>query len=304
MNIVKLKDKIKPGDDFFNKYLKGKYAWWVHLRFIIPFDHLCVQGYVACEEDLRDLFKPPYQTEYRDTYDKDMWDYIDQEGTDAANAWSQFETKNKYTTSEDLTAEDVKGFREWVAKTLLSFDQNSKGWQMEELFTSSQTWVLQYYAYNMFDEVVRKLMEFASPVTTVDVQMKNCGCGNADLSGLYSTVSTCNSVEIYRKNMYSEMVKMFSEIEFWTRLDEDFLKEFKKYIDNILNMELPLSSSNVNGFSDCTCSSNNYTVGKDILKRLSEAFGYMISGEVSGHKNYIGDALYDWASQLYEKMMW
>ena len=53
MNIVKLKDIIKPNDEFFNTYLKGKYAWWVHMRYIIPFEKMGIQGYIACEENIR-----------------------------------------------------------------------------------------------------------------------------------------------------------------------------------------------------------------------------------------------------------
>ena len=107
MNIVKLKDIIKPGDDFFNNYLKGKYAWWVHMRYIIPFDKMGVHGYIACEEDINDLFKPPYGTEFRDTYDQNMWPYIDEQATDSANCWHQFETKNKYSTTSNITINDV-----------------------------------------------------------------------------------------------------------------------------------------------------------------------------------------------------
>ena len=127
MNIVKLKDQIKPGDDFFNTNLKGKYAWWIHMRYIIPFEHMGVQGYIACEENIEDLFKPPFATEFRDTYNNDIWPYIDVEATDKANTWAEFNTKNQYATSSELTTDEVKKFRTWLAQTLLSFDIDGKG---------------------------------------------------------------------------------------------------------------------------------------------------------------------------------
>ena len=148
MNIVKLKDKIKPGDDFFNTYLKGKYAWWIHMRFIVPFEHMGVNGYIACEEDLRDLFRLPYGTEFRDTYDKEIWEYVDEDGTDAANLINTFKLHNQYVSDNDITVDQIKHFRSWLAQELLSMDVNNKGIQMYDLFTSSQTYVLQYYANN------------------------------------------------------------------------------------------------------------------------------------------------------------
>ena len=301
MNIVKLKDEIKPGDDFFNNYLKGKYAWWVHMRYIIPFTHMGVQGYIACEENINDLFKPPYNTEFRDTYDNDMWPYIDEEATDASNQWSIYETKNKYATTSNITIDEIKKFRTWLAATLLTFDKDSKGNQMNDLYDSDQTWVLQYYSNSMFDEVVKRLSKLGNKIiyNTID---SSCGCGNSTYLNL--SVSDCKPLSSYRESIYNQMVAMFSEIEFWQQFDVDFLKEFKLYIDNIANAELSLDYSDyVNVYTDCTCS-NKENSNKYILNRLSISLDYMINNKVAGHKNYIHDALKDWSSILYEKMQW
>ena len=98
---------------------------------------------------------------------------------------------------------------------------------------------------------------------------------------------------------------MFSEIEFWTRLDEDFIKEFKLYIDNILSLDLNLSTSEfINVYADCTCANTSNNQNRGILERLSVSLGYMIENRTIGHKNYITDSLRDWASVLYEMMYW
>ena len=61
MNIIKLKDVIMPDSmpqaEYFNKYLKGRYAYWVQMRYIVSFDHMRHEGYVACEEDITKLLQ-------------------------------------------------------------------------------------------------------------------------------------------------------------------------------------------------------------------------------------------------------
>lgn len=306
MNIVKLKDIVKPNDDFFNEHLKGKYAWWVHMRYIIPFTHMGVQGYIACEEDINDLFKPPFNTEYRDTYNKEMWKYIDQKATDEANCVNKFKMRNQYTSDADITEDEVKKFRTWLATELLKFDRNNKEEQAYKLFDYKQTHTLQYYKNLMYDETIKILSSFASSnTTTQQLQTYPCGCdGNADLSSLYLS-SSCDTITAYRTSVYNEMVNMFSEIGFWEQFSTEFILEFKKYVDNIINMNLSLQNSNyVDIYSDCTCINSNQTPNQDILKRLSNALQWIADGQTAGHKNYIADALLDWSSKLYEHMQW
>ena len=304
MNIVKLKDIVKPDDDFFNNHLKGKYAWWVHMRYIIPFEHMGIQGYIACEENINDLFKPPFKTEYRDAYDKEMWKYIDQDATDSANCINSYKMKNSYAPDADITAEEVKQFRMWLATSLLLFDQNNRGRQLNNIFTPVQTATLQYYANNMFDDVIKRLTDINHTQATQSTTSA-CSChSSSDLSSLY-TISTCDPIAIYRKGVYDEMVNMFSSIEFWMQFSEEFLMEFKKYIDNIINMNLLLTTSDyINVFADCTCTNTMDNSNKEILNKLSISLEYMIKKQTAGHKNYITDSLYDWASKLYEMMQW
>lgn len=304
MNIVKLKDQIKPGDDFFNKYLKGKYAWWIHMRYIVPFELMGVHGYIACEENIEDLFKLPFKAEFRDTYENDIWPYIDTESTDKANTWAEFKLKNQYTTSAELTIEEVKQFRTWLARTLLSFDVDSKGNQINELFNQDETYTLQYYSNSMYNEVVKQLSNLGNKVI-YDSSTNKCGCGGNNTYLNLNVVDTCNPLTIYRESVYNKMVVMFSNLDFWTRFDTEFLKTFKLYIDNILNLDLTMESSEfINVYADCTCTPSKSSYNRSILERLSTSLEYMISNKVIGHKNYISDSLKDWATVLYEKMYW
>ena len=99
---------------------------------------------------------------------------------------------------------------------------------------------------------------------------------------------------------------MFSNIEFWDRWAKEFILTFKKYIDNIINLNLPINQSTLsNSFADCGCSLNDSQMRTiSILKRLSTALDYIQNKKIGGHKNYINDAFRDWSSMLYENMQW
>lgn len=308
MNIVKLKDLVKPNDDFFNKYLKGKYAWWIHMRYIVPFEHMGIHGYIACEEDLNDLFESNFATEFRDTYERDMWGYVDEDATDAANVIVNYQLYNKSVTDPDITVDELKDFRTWLAKSLLMFDRSEDGRRLYVLFDQKQTNVLEYYANNMYDEVVKRLTEMmsGSMTNTYNLDVHDCGCKSLNMNNLQITsVSQCDPISQYRRYIYNTMVKMFSDIDFWKNTSTVFLGEFRKYIDNIVRMNFNLTPSTyVDVYADCSCSQSYNNANLDILRRLSNSLQYMINNDISGHKNYIGDALRDWASKLYEQMKW
>ena len=56
MNIVKLNDILIPESfklaEFFNSKLKGKYAYWVQMRYIFPLDSLDYKTYIKYEQIL------------------------------------------------------------------------------------------------------------------------------------------------------------------------------------------------------------------------------------------------------------
>ena len=329
MNIIKLKDIVMPDTEpqsaFFNEFLKGKYAYWVQMRYVVPiglfeFDGRIVgmkhEGYVACEEDIKKLlvkedgtYPKPYGSECIDVYD--IINYVDTVETDRANNIMEFVLKNSFAPDSDITTDELKRFRTWLAETLLSMDQNDKGMQMNLAFDDSQVHVLNYYKSGMYDGVVKILTEFGqSELNFIDgVNPSTCGCNHAssNLSSLYgSSVALCDPITIYKKNLYDKMVQMFSSIEFWTQWSPEFIFEFKKYVDNIIKLNLPFSQSLLTEkFMDCDCidkSSQEESI--EILKRLSVSLNYMHTGQVNGHKNYITSALTDWASILYEIMEW
>ena len=89
-------------------------------------------------------------------------------------------------------------------------------------------------------------------------------------------------------------------------LPAELIEEIQKYIDNIIKCNFVLTQSEWQSeFVDCGCqNTSEQEKSIEILKRFSVALGYIKNDQIIGHKNYINDALYDWASLLYEKMYW
>jgi hypothetical protein len=332
MNIIKLQDKIIPESyeksNFFNTYLKGKYAYWIRMRYIVPFDTMTHDGYVACEEDINKLlidsngeYPRPFGCEYLDLYEHivdlyddrelNILDYIDTAETDRINNINEYIIKNSFNTDKDITLDEIKKFRTWLASELLLFDTNYKtGEYINNLYTSQEIHVLKYYKQGMIDETINSLVCFGNPLVKYnETKTSSCGCsGSSDLSSLYNTnLSTCDPINIYKKNIHNKMVEMFSNIDFWTQTPKEFILTFKQYIDNIISVGLPINNGqHTSKYLDCVCSKGDQSQQENIiiLKKLSESLNYIYNNDLVGHKNYISDALKSWAFSLYEQMEW
>lgn len=320
MNIIKLKDIIMPEDqpmaEYFNKYLKGKYAYWIQMRYIVSFDHMRHEGYVACEEDITKLlqkedgsYPKPYGAPTFDVYDMNIMKYVDSAETDRVNSTIEFRMKNSYSPDNDITIDELKLFRTWLAQELLKMDQTELGEQKKSYFTYEQTHILEYYANNMYNDIIKTLSTFGVSTQYISsLTSSTCGCMHGtNLSSLYNTeLNVCDPINVYRKNIYDKMVEMFSVVEFWSQWSTEFINEIQKYIDNIIKCNFILTQSEWQSeFVDCGCqNTSEQEKAIEILKRFSVALGYIKNEQIIGHKNYINDALYDWASLLYEKMHW
>ena len=315
MNIIKLKDIIKPNDDLFNNHLKGKYAYWIHMRYIVPFDFMDYHGYVACELDIDKLLqKPdgtypiPFGCPYIDTYnDCDVYKYVDEDETNKINSASEYVIKNSFEPDADITLDELMKFRTWLATTLLMFDQDNLGSQMYKLYDMDTTSMLIYYKNGMIDSTIEQLTNMSKYIGKPE-QQECCCCNNINISSLVDTTVSCDVIAIYKNYIYNKMVLTFSNIEFWTQFPIEFISEFKKYIDNILKTQLTLRpETDCIGLDECG-GLNKTKINQDkytyILNKLSDSLDYIIKNDINGHKNYIADALNDWASILYEYMEW
>lgn len=307
MNIVKIKDTKDVNANIENfQHFKGKYCYCVNWKYIFTFNDLTESDYVKLSQALSNT--PIADTYYADIPYADYTTYIENSlidlvATEKANIPSKFEEYNKFVPDSELTLDEAKRFRTWLAETLtqLLVDNND-----EKILK-----MLEYYADEMQDATKKQLALFESnPVQGIfgTISGSTCGCnGGQTFSGI-TGVSNCNPIEIYSKSVYKEMVKVFSLIEFWSEKDPEFLLKVKKYVDYILDANLPLVDYTYKSdLYNCNCLSNTNegaTRAREYLKNLSEAFGLLASRNIEGRKNFISNALTYWALYLYEKMRW
>lgn len=299
MNIVKFKDIILENNELFNKKFKGKYAYWIRMQCAVSLNDISTSDYVKYEknDELYDMFAED-DVDY--IYTDDYIDYIDIVETDKVNGVKDFIVRNSFAPGDNITLEELKKFRTWIAKTLLIIGSGT--------FEESEIHVLDYYKNGMYNDIVKYLEEFGKPQTTLTnpLQQSPCNCQSYNNSMTTPIISTCDPIYIYRNNIYKKMVDMFSNIDFWSRLGTEFIKEFKLYIDNIVKCNLVLYKSQyVSDFVDCGCNSmDTQSEMMKILQQLSQSLQYIIDDDITGHKNYILDAFTNWARYIYENMEW
>ena len=317
MNIVKIKDIIIPNEcsfsDFFNKNLKGKYAYWVQMRYIFPLDSIDYITYIKYEQmDEVDFIKQDI-INYIDLYNEEccMFNfsqiYIDHEETSLINDINEYKILNTHSTDSDIDLNKIRNFRSWLANEILLYNTTDTGEYLNNL-SESQIHMLQFYKNDMYNEVVKQLNIFGSDSAyTLLENNTGCGCCATNISSLYNTsliTNSCDALNVYTKNVHNLMVQTFENISFWKNFNKQFIEVFKKYIDNIIKSGLIINNStNTNIYIKCNCNNpNNLFV--DLLKNLSEALQYILNDDITMHYNFIHDALYNWAEQLYDKMSW
>jgi hypothetical protein len=307
MNIIKFRDIIldernnthslsEEKVELFNKKLKGKYAYAVNFVHIIPLEDITPKQYYEISVDESKLDGITYIELV------DVINFIDVEETEKSNSVVNFIEANKFTLDDDITLDEIKLFRTWLAETLLSILVEPEE-QTKEM--------LEYYANEMYDDTIKHLTHFAhyeSAPSVVNLSSCNCATNKNLNTQSQGALYSCDPIAVYRKGVYDKMVDVFSSIDFWKNLSTDFLTEFKKYIDSIIKLNLPLyTSPYVSDLFDCSCLSDHNSLQIKMLgylQSLSTALGYLKEGDLYSHKNMISDSLLKWSSYLYEKMRW
>lgn len=293
MNVIKFKDAFGP-DNKFNDLFRGKYAYWIVMKYAVPFDCISEAEYVAFERNPKLLIDNKSCIPFIDTDRGCINILIDIEETDLINSIKTFKAKNDFVPA-DISLPELKKFRTWLAKRLLDFNN----------FGEDQTAVLNYYAGGMFDGVVKVLSKIDKsmniPVTGSQSSCSAC----STLSNPYGELTVCDPLDTYRTYMYAEMVKMFSEIDFWKNQYSNLLQEILIYIKGIIKSGLGIASIQSSNFKDCACTGQDANSDYfDILKRLAQSLEYIIDGDIVGHKLYIAKAFNEWATTCYEQMEW
>lgn len=316
MNIIKLKDIVMPDDcrfsRFFNENLKGKYAYWVKMRFIFPMDSLDYKTYIRYEQLDAVYLLGPDILPHIDLYSEECsmynfaQEYIDHDATELANAVADFRTANNYVADADIDITKLRRFRTWLADEILAFNTSVDGTYLDNL-SAPVLHMLEYYKNDMYNDVVKQLSIFGKEDVYKLAGKSECNCcGNVSslykLSGIYSG---CDALAVYTTNVHNLMVQTFEDVNFWSQFNKDFIAVFKKYIDNIIKTGLVINNEASQAiYVNCNCSTSKVNAVNDMLKNLSDALQYIIDDEVKGHVNFIHDALYNWAEQLYDHMSW
>ena len=311
MNLIKIKDIIldtlsgldENNIKIFNNYLRGRYVHAVNWNYILPLEEADINAVkTMCDEiskkekDINDIL-----ADYHWMYLTDIQEYIDQTTTLNINDINKYISYNAFIPA-DLTTDDLKKFRTWLASTILSFN----------MITDDKTiHMLKYYANGMYDDVIEGLSNFGEDEYNIitDSSSSSCGCNSsAQTLAQLQDITLCQPLSIYRTNIYKYMIEIFSDMYWWMDFDPEFLTMFKTYIDNIIKANFSFSKASIiDDYVECGCRLDSTTKQNKAIERLnklSEALKMMINNDISGHKNYINTALTDWSTYLYENMEW
>lgn len=307
MNIVKFQDTIlnesnnnhmlsEEKVNLFNNKLKGKYAYAINFKFVVPFEDITFEQYYEISKNESAIEGITYIEL------NNVLEFIDQSKSQLANSITVFEEANKFTTDSDITLDELKRFRTWLADMLYTlFNDNLDSITKE---------MLNYYREEMRDDTIEHLSYFANGTEHDLISTTNtstCGCqNNTQIFNQYA-ISSCNPIYMYRKGVYEKMVSIFSDIDFWLKLNKDFLNEIKRYIDGIIKCNFPLYTSQFSTeLHDCGCLTQNSAQEErmQILKDLSACFDFLATDNYISKKNHISLTLNKWASLLYERMRW
>lgn len=303
MNIVKFKDIYLTQENadqltedemlLFNKWFKGRYAYVANWTWCVPFEVMTEAEYVLVSEQNE-------IGEYVNLLYSSILNLVDQSTTTRINSVELYKNLNKFVSDDEITLDELKNFRNWMAENLLEIRTNLLSGEFE---------MLSYYKDDMFDQVIKSLSLFTTNTqpTVTYVNQKSCNCMTSNIKSNMTITNQCDAVSEYRRGIYNRMVELFSDYTYWNDLG-GFIAEFKRYIDGIISYNLPLYTSQyVNVFDDCTCASQTDALqqrGIRAMKNLSQALQYIIDNDVAGHKNFINTSLNVFASEYYEMMKW
>ena len=330
MNIVKLKDIILDEScglssekiELFNTQFKGRYVHCINWTYLVPLEAMDNEAAIELSEELQNSTTTITSIDQPWFYLHELAEYVDVNDTEKVNAIYKYIEYNSFTPDKELTLEEIKKFRTWLATVLFNLLSTEPDVEKNTIA------MLNYYKNEMNDNVIDTLASFhvdmpqvsiytagVQGVTGINVlspvKKSSCSCTQSSIAALLaqpSSVSVCDPIAIYRRALYTQMVDVFSDINFWMEREKELLLEIKHYIDAIIKLNLPLTASQyVSELYDCNCLTGTDSAQErlmSILKNLSTAFDYMANDNVTGHKNFIGDTLNQWAAKLYEIMRW
>ena len=145
MNIVKLKDIILDEScglssdkiELFNTQFKGRYVHCINWKYLIPLEAMDNEAAIELSKKLCiDLLEPTVAVDDLQAIQKDIttttsidqpWfylseltNYVDENDTEKVNAIYKYIEYNSFTPDKELTLEEIKKFRTWLATVLFN----------------------------------------------------------------------------------------------------------------------------------------------------------------------------------------
>lgn len=310
----------------FNKYFKGKYVWLLNNTFIVPFEEDMkkedeTKGLTLQEFKLRSLL-PQDETEtpllndskiffeLTDFLDEDIYNplFIDVVNTEKCQSIGRWIGFNSFEPDEDITIEELKLFRTWLASQLYNIYEEKTDVTNPELHQKI-LYMLKYYKNGMKDAATELMNEFNNTAYQMIPSASTCSCNqNFDIS--VQNAIECDVLWTYRENIHKFMVSIFTDIKFWMSTNDDytFISEIIKYLNGIIKHDFPFNSIERSfGYGDCSCLTTQTSMQEssmEILKQLKQSFEYMSEEKQVYHKNFIYSVLLKWSDVLYEQMLW
>lgn len=310
--------------EYFNNILRNKYAYAIHWMYILP------MVYADGDIPTGDPFNPGVELNYVNVergsavvegllrFD-DLREWIDQVRTLSIlqNDKIKYDYLNEFTPDDDITIEELKVFRTWLASILLANTPVVNNWNNPDMLVT----MLAYYKQNLEDATTKILSGFSNymqdnvlvattkdkPINLATLPLSaGCGCYGGVQGVGVTAVSGCDPLQLYRNAIYNYMVETFSNIKYW--MDQvEICVEMKKYLEGILKVGLPLGSKIIDPYADCGCNTldaDSQIRYRKMIEALIQSLTYIIEDKVSGNQNYIITAFSNWATYLYEYMYW
>ena len=283
--IIKFKDRIHPSDEAFNLLLKGRYAYWVRLQYVIPLSDLSLDQYVKAEREGIDLKNGC--SEYANVWNSDeLTDYIDYPETEKINATRVYEKYNEKqgNMAPHLSQERIKNaYLFFLDLIYQGLKDSSRDGKVDSLVERS----INFFKNKGKDEVLSILYQIQLlpdlPSSPNQISSSSCGCNQIPDLTIPGSFKTYNLPGVYAEGLKNILLSTIQNPDFWIMsLEEQDILEAKEYVDSILRLDLDFPGTNF----------------KKDARDFSLTLEYISEQNLVGHKNFIRDSIFKFVKYI------